>query len=206
MQDEARGAADDVRREAGKAAETVTAEARRLGAAARDRVEGTAEAQKDRLADRISGVAEHIGKTAEDLRGQEAWLADLVDVGARELGGIAESLKSRDMGSILSAVEQFGRRQPALFMGATVALGFALGRAANAATSRSAPETGPHAHEAHPQGGPAAEPYRPRPASPAPTGSLDPARTTGQPGAASTPDGGMTPPRPGGTPSNGRIG
>lgn len=140
--DEARGLAGDVGREAGKAGETVGAEARRLGSAARDRIESTAEAQKDRLAGRISGVAEQVGRSADGLRDREAWLAELVDAGARELGDIAASLKSHDMESILQAVERFGRRQPALFAGASVALGFALGRAANAATGRGGESAG----------------------------------------------------------------
>ena len=48
--------------------------------------------------------------------------------GARELGGVAKDIARNDVAGILGSAEVFARRQPALFVGAAVALGFALTR------------------------------------------------------------------------------
>jgi hypothetical protein len=53
--------------------------------------------------------------------------------GARELQTIAGDIRNNDIGSIVGSAEVFARRQPALFMGAAVALGFALTRVIRAA-------------------------------------------------------------------------
>jgi hypothetical protein len=60
----------------------------------------------------------------------------MLDEGVRQLGGLADGLKSRDLGSLMGAVESFARRQPALFAGASVALGFAAARLAKASAER----------------------------------------------------------------------
>ena len=86
------------------------------------------EHQKNGIADRLSAVAERAQKSASDLRDQEAWLGNLLGRGADELQGLAEEIRRNDVAGLLGSVEVFARRQPALFMGATVALGFALAR------------------------------------------------------------------------------
>ena len=73
-------------------------------------------------------MAKRAHATAGDLRDQEAWLGNLLGRGADELAGIAEEIRRNDVPGLLGSVEVFARRQPALFMGATVALGFALSR------------------------------------------------------------------------------
>ena len=63
-----------------------------------------------------------------DLRREEPWLGDLLGRGAAELEGLAAELRRNEVGDLMGSVETFARRQPALFMGATVALGYALTR------------------------------------------------------------------------------
>ena len=86
------------------------------------------EYQKNGIADRLSAVAERAQTSAGDLREQEAWLGNLLGRGANELQGLAEEIRRNDVADLLGSVEVFARRQPALFMGASVALGFALTR------------------------------------------------------------------------------
>jgi hypothetical protein len=93
--------------------------------------------QQEGIADRVEGVAESVRRSADELREHEAWLADLVERGSHELTGMAETLRSNDLGQLLSRVQGFARRQPALFAGVTVAAGFALGRLAISSTSHS---------------------------------------------------------------------
>ena len=103
-------------------------EASSLGGAVKQGLSDQIERRKNGIADRLSAVAERAQTTANDLRDQEAWLGNLIGRGADELDGIAEEIRRNDVTSMLGSVEVFARRQPALFMGATVALGFALAR------------------------------------------------------------------------------
>ena len=102
-------------------------EASSLGGTVKQGLSDQVERQKNGIADRLSAVAERTQATASDLRDQEAWLGNLLGRGADELQGIAEEIRRNDVADILGSVEVFARR-PALFMGATVALGFALAR------------------------------------------------------------------------------
>jgi len=92
--------------------------------------------QKDGVADRIGAIADRAHSTADELRDREAWLAGLIDRGARELDGFADAVRHRDINTMWTSLESFGRRQPALFMGAAVAAGFALTRLVRASMER----------------------------------------------------------------------
>lgn len=56
--------------------------------------------------------------------------------GADELASFAERLHGNNLQEILSGIESFARRQPALFAGASIAAGFALTRMARVATEQ----------------------------------------------------------------------
>jgi len=118
------------------AGQTIRDEASNLAGTAKEHLESQAAAGKDEVADRIASIADRVQASAEDLRGSEAWLADLVGEGARRLGGLADSMKQNDLRSLLGTVQSFARNQPALFAGASVALGFAAARLAKASSER----------------------------------------------------------------------
>ena len=128
MVDVVKGAAHDVAEQARAAGSSLLDEASSLGGTVKQGLSDQIERQKNGIADRLSAVAERTQATASDLRDQEAWLGNLLGRGADELQGIAEEIRRNDVADILGSVEVFARRQPALFMGATVALGFALAR------------------------------------------------------------------------------
>jgi hypothetical protein len=133
---EAKGAARDVADEAREIGSSVKSEALGVVSAVRQGLADKAEEQKDGVADRIGAIADRAHSTADELRDREAWLAGLIDRGARELDGFADAVRHRDINTIWSSLESFGRRQPALFMGAAVAAGFALTRLARASMER----------------------------------------------------------------------
>ena len=108
---------------------------RETGRSLRDEATAHAESGKDDLADRLSRTAEHVHRSADSVRGDETWLADLMDRGSRELDSFAGQLKNRDFAGLIRTAEDFARRQPAAFMGTSVAVGFALGRLARATAS-----------------------------------------------------------------------
>ena len=128
MIDEVKGAAQDVAEQARAAGASLLDHASSLGGTIKQGLSGQIEHQKNGIADRLSAVAERAQTSAGDLRDQEAWLGNLLGRGANELQGLAEEIRRNDVADIMGSVEVFARRQPALFMGATVALGFTLAR------------------------------------------------------------------------------
>jgi hypothetical protein len=130
---EAKGAAQDVIGEARAAGSSVRQEVSGLGGTIKQGLSDQVEQQKNGIADRIGAIAERAQRTADDLSKDEAWLGNMLGRGARELQTIAGDIRNNDIGSIVGSAEVFARRQPALFMGAAVALGFALTRVIRAA-------------------------------------------------------------------------
>lgn len=105
-----------------------TQEGSGLADALRQGLSDQVELRKNGIADRLSAVAARAQRSAGDLRRDEPWLGELVGRGAEELDALALELRHNDVGDLMGSVETFARRQPALFMGATVALGYALTR------------------------------------------------------------------------------
>jgi len=113
-------------------AQDVAHEARAKAASVADvvteKVSATAQAHKDSLAGRLEDVAAAVHRSGEQLEGHQDELARLVERGADELAALAGALRTQDLRSLLGNLEDFSRRQPALFVGATLAAGFALTR------------------------------------------------------------------------------
>lgn len=126
--DQARGAARDVAAEARATGTSVKNEVGGLAHSLKEGLAAQAEQQKNAIADRIGRVADRVQTTAGDLQGDEAWLAGWMERGARELGGLADEIRGNDVPGLVGSAEVFARRQPAIFVGAAVALGFAVSR------------------------------------------------------------------------------
>ena len=86
------------------------------------------QAQGARAAEGAQHAADAVRQAAENLRGEEAWMAGLVEQGADRLTDLAQTLRDNDLGTLVNRAESFARRQPVLFTGAAVALGFMLSR------------------------------------------------------------------------------
>ena len=151
--EELRGAVRDVAGEARAAGAALRDEASGLGSTLKQGLTAQAERRKNVVADRLAAVAERAQRTADDLGDKEPWLGDLVARGARELEDVAGEVRDRDLAGLLSSVEVFARRQPALFMGASVALGFAMTRVVTARPE--APRYGREREPVPAYGGPA---------------------------------------------------
>lgn len=95
---------------------------------AKDRLVRQVAAGKDGLADRLDGLAESVHGTSEQFAGKQDWIARAVDGGAQELSALAQALRGRDVASLFAEVQSFARRQPAVFVGAALAAGFAVAR------------------------------------------------------------------------------
>ena len=126
--EQAKGAARDVADEARGTAQSLKAQAGELADTVKDGLTAQAEQQKHAVATRIDRVAERVLQAAGDLHGDEAWLSSWLERGAYELSGFADELKRNDVAGLVETVQVFARRQPAVFMGVGVALGFAIAR------------------------------------------------------------------------------
>jgi len=104
-----------------------------------DKVAGAATDHKDEAADALDQVADVLKRSAEGLDGQQDWIAGIVEAGASELGSLATTLRANDLQALLGSLQDLARRQPAIFVGAAMAAGFAavrLGKVAVAGATR----------------------------------------------------------------------
>jgi len=130
-------ATESVREAAEEAGRSVRETAADLKRSALEEVES----RKEDLAERVEGVAESVRRSAGDLRDREGWLAELVERGSEELSNFAEIVRTKNVGDLTTYLEDFAQRQPALFAGASIAIGFALARFVKA-SGASVPSSG----------------------------------------------------------------
>jgi len=84
---------------------------------------------KERAAKELDHVAQAIRKTGQELRVQDgATLTPYLDRAARGVDSMAEYLHTHKLQQVLGDVEQFARREPALFLGGAFVAGLIGGR------------------------------------------------------------------------------
>jgi len=114
-----------------------------LGDLAHRQVNDQLTAQLGRAADSIERIRGILARTGKELGG-----AGLRSIGeplgqaSGVLGGLAGYLRESDLDSLLSDVERFARRQPAVFLGGCFALGFILARVVKTSGKVAAAEVG----------------------------------------------------------------
>jgi hypothetical protein len=117
VKETAQTAADAVRQQATQFAEDVGHELGKTG-----------EAQKARGVDAIRRFARAIDSAADELEGDSPTVAQTVHQAARQVEGLSDNLSSRNVNELIESATQLARTQPALFIGGSVAAGFALAR------------------------------------------------------------------------------
>ncbi len=130
--DQAKDVAHDAKARAGSVASAIG-----------EKASSAAEAQKSELADKLEDVAKAVHRSGEQLEGHQDWVAHLVERGAAELSSMATTLRKNDLQGLLGELGSLARRQPALFVGASMAAGFALTRVGRLAVSAPAPVAKP---------------------------------------------------------------
>ena len=98
--------------------------AKELVSQAGDRLRTSAEEQKEAGADRVSGIADAIRRTADGLEGELPQAAQYVRRAATELQNVSDAVRRRDVTEVVRGVQDFARRQPTAFLGAAVLAGF----------------------------------------------------------------------------------
>ena len=142
--DKAATAGTDALRQAKEVAGDAQERASSLLNAATEKASSVAEAQKENVAGYLDDVAKAVHRSGEQLEGHQDWVAHMVERGAAELSSLANTLRTNDLQSLMGDLGSLARRQPALFVGASMAAGFALarvGRLAASGTTSSAGES-----------------------------------------------------------------
>jgi hypothetical protein len=86
-------------------------------------------AQQERVAGTLNTVATALHDASREMRKQdETAIAEYVDTAASQVEHFATMLREQDLEQLMNTTAQFARRQPALFLGAAFALGFAATR------------------------------------------------------------------------------
>lgn len=136
---QAREAGADAVNQAKDVASEAKDRASSLAGDVKETVASAAETQKGKLADRVDSLAHSIHRSGTQLEGEQDWIAKLVERGAAELGSLADTLRTNDLQSLVGNLDGLARRQPALFLGASVVAGFALSRVGKVAVSGTLP-------------------------------------------------------------------
>jgi hypothetical protein len=85
--------------------------------------------QKNRATDGLGTVASAVRQTSQHLREQQnETVAQYVDKAAEQLERLSNRLREKDVGELLQDAQRLARRQPALFIGGSFAVGLLAAR------------------------------------------------------------------------------
>ncbi|MEQ8434113.1 MAG: hypothetical protein RIA71_07715 [Oceanicaulis sp.] len=115
-----------------------------LGRAAADIGEQRAEQGREQAYKSLETAADRLKDAGEDLQSQDEKLAgELISRAAGGLSGAADYLRDRRTGDLLHDVQDFGRKNPAAFLGLSAAAGLLIARVGRTAVERQAPDDSP---------------------------------------------------------------
>ena len=138
---EAKSLASDVAAEAKDQASNLADQAKAQVAQTAEKVKGMAAEQKDLLAGHIGGLAASMSRVADDLDQNNDTSAHYARLIADNAEKLSATIHNNDVDQILEIAQNFGRKQPAAFMGAAALLGFAASRFLMASAKRTTTAT-----------------------------------------------------------------
>ena len=153
----AKDAVRDVKTKAADLTDSVTRTARenasQLGDAALDlansakgKVEEAVTQRKSLGADYIGSIAQATGRAANEFESELPQAAHYIRQASEQIQGVADTVREKDVRELVGEVQDFARRQPTLFFGGAVVLGFAALRflkSTSSSTSTGNAETAP---------------------------------------------------------------
>jgi hypothetical protein len=90
------------------------------------------------VAQGAQSAASAMRKVADEIGSENSWLGGGLRSAASTLENSTQSLMGGDLDRLGRELNQFAHRQPAIFLGASLAIGFALARVAKTALERDA--------------------------------------------------------------------
>jgi hypothetical protein len=108
--------------------DTVRDKAREIGHAATERAQAAIGQQKERATSELGAVAFALRDAATRLEGENMMSGRLIRSAAERLDDFSRRLETRDVNGLMWETRNWARHNPAVFMGAAVALGFLASR------------------------------------------------------------------------------
>jgi len=127
--------------------------ARELASKAQAQARSMLDEQMQAAAGQVEGFAKALRKTSEQLDAQDqAAAARYVERTAEGLDSFSNTLRDQDLDSLTTQVQDYAKRQPAVFLGGAIAAGFLVARflkssapSASLSTPSSSPSNKPYA-------------------------------------------------------------
>jgi hypothetical protein len=126
--EDAASLADGLKATARTATDALREQAAQFAQDVGDELTKTGEGQKARGAEALRQFARVIDSAAGELDSQSPTVARSVREAARRVNGLSENIANRNVNELLDSATRLARAQPALFLGGSVAAGFALAR------------------------------------------------------------------------------
>ena len=105
-------------------------------AQANEKARGLVSDQKDYLAEQIGGMAQAMDRVAEDLEESNGPTAGYARMLADNAEKLSTTIRDSSLDELMNSAQDFGRRQPGIFLGAAALLGFAASRFLLASANR----------------------------------------------------------------------
>lgn len=141
--DKLKTAATDVKQTIQDAASSLKATAKQQTDAIKDQALTALGDAQGKAAEQARTAASTLRDTASGLDGDLPWMGTALNKTADGLDYLTSALASGDVNDALDAVKGFAKRQPAVFLGLSVALGFAIARIGKTAIETVQPSTQP---------------------------------------------------------------
>jgi len=116
---------DGVTRAAKDSASQLGDAALEMANTAKDKVEAAVSQRKSVGADYIGSIAQATGRAANEFEAELPQAAHYIRQASEQIQGVADTVRERDVRELVGEVQDFARRQPTLFFGGAVVLGFA---------------------------------------------------------------------------------
>jgi len=121
-----------------------TGVARALGEAVGKKVEEVADKSKQAGADAAAGLGRTANSIADSVAEQSPAIADYVRGAGEKIDRLANELRDKKVGDLMSSAVQFGRSQPIAMIAGAALVGFALSRLIKAGVADSSDGTASH--------------------------------------------------------------
>jgi ElaB/YqjD/DUF883 family membrane-anchored ribosome-binding protein len=112
----------------GRGGEQMREAAQRAAEEARSRAASLLDDQREGIASTLGAVAEAVRRSGQDVRDAHPMVARFAEQAAGGLERACHALRERDAGDLVERARDFARRQPTVFLGGAVAVGFVLAR------------------------------------------------------------------------------
>jgi hypothetical protein len=122
-----------------KVSETAAAakeQAARTATRVGEQAKNTVDARMSDVAQELGSVADAVRQTTQEVGGENQTIAHYGDRIAQQIEGVSSYLDEHSIDDVLNDVQNFARRQPAVFLGGAFMLGIMVGRFLRSSESR----------------------------------------------------------------------